>query len=539
MKRKKVLSIIYSLIITTLIIIGTSFILTGNFKAITKYPILFLISSGLLYKIINEITIYLYDKLDEKREKNLDIKKSKFNTLLKEKPFIFSLIFILLCWLIYLIAFYPGILSPDPSYQILQYFGIDNKYSYYSILIDKSVILTNHHPVIHTILLGSCIKIGIKLFNSFNTGLFIYTLIQTFILAATLSYTIKFMKEINVNEKYRKLCLFIYALVPVFPLYALSPVKDVIFGCLIILYVISLYKFIKNKCSMNVKDIVREIILIILIMLFRNNGFHVVLLSFPFLFLTSKKNLKKYLLIFLVVISFYFSYNKVILPHFKITNGSVREMLSVPFQQTARYVKEHKNEVTKSEKKAIDKILDYDTIDKRYNPKLADPVKNKFNRYYTNNDLKNYFKVWFLELKKHPITYIQATINNTYGYFYPVETNWYVYIIPKKIVNDFGFDYSFNNLYILRYVLSAIALVFPYIPFIGLFVNIGFNTWILLFMLSYLLYKKNYKSIIYILPSLILLLVCFVSPANTYFRYALPNIFLMPTLFSMFIKEKR
>lgn len=539
MKRKKVLSIIYSLIITTLIIIGTSFILTGNFKAITKHPILFLISSGLLYKIINEITIHLYDKLDEKKMQNLDTKKSKFNTLLKEKPFIFPLIFILLCWLIYLIAFYPGILSPDPSYQILQYFGIDNKYSYYSILIDKSVILTNHHPVIHTLLLGSCIKIGIKLFNSFSTGLFIYTLIQTFILAATLSYTIKFMKEINVNEKYRKLCLFIYALVPVFPLYALSPVKDVIFGCLIILYVISLYKFIKNKCSMKVKDIIREIILIILIMLFRNNGFHVVLLSFPFLFSTSKKNLKKYLLIFLVVISFYFSYNKVILPHFKITNGSVREMLSVPFQQTARYVKEHKNEVTKSEKKAIDKILDYDTIDKRYNPKLADPVKNKFNRYYTNNDLKNYFKVWFLELKKHPITYIEATINNTYGYFYPVETNWYVYIIPKKIVNDFGFNYSFNSLYILRYVLSAIALVFPYIPFIGLFVNIGFNTWILLFMLSYLLYKKNYKSIIYILPSLILLLVCFVSPANTYFRYALPNIFLMPTLFSMFIKEKR
>ena len=539
MKRKKVLSIIYSLIITTLIIIGTSFILTGNFKAITMHPILFLISSGLLYNIINEITIHLYDKLDEKKMQNLDTKKSKFNTLLKEKPFIFSLIFILHCWLIYLIAFYPGILSPDPSYQILQYFGIDNKYSYYSILIDKSVILTNHHPVIHTLLLGSCIKIGIKLFNSFSIGLFIYTLIQTFILAATLSYTIKFMKEINVNEKYRKLCLFIYALVPVFPLYALSPVKDVIFGCLIILYVISLYKFIKNKYSMKVKDIVREIILIILIMLFRNNGFHVVLLSFPFLFLTSKKNLKKYLLIFLVVISFYFSYNKVILPHFKITNGSVREMLSVPFQQTARYVKEHKNEVTKSEKKAIDKILDYDTIDKRYNPKLADPVKNKFNRYYTNNDLKNYFKVWFLELKKHPITYIEATINNTYGYFYPVETNWYVYIIPKKIVNDFGFNYSFNSLYILRYVLSAIALVFPYIPFIGLFVNIGFNTWILLFMLSYLLYKKNCKSIIYILPSLILLLVCFVSPANTYFRYALPNIFLMPTLFSMFIKEKR
>ena len=72
MKRKKVLSIIYSLIITTLIIIGTSFILTGNFKAITKHPILFLISSGLLYKIINEITIHLYDKLDENTKKEME-----------------------------------------------------------------------------------------------------------------------------------------------------------------------------------------------------------------------------------------------------------------------------------------------------------------------------------------------------------------------------------------------------------------------------------------------------------------------------------
>lgn len=539
MKRKKILSNIYSIIITMFMIIGTSFILTGNFKAIINKPILFLLASVILFKIINEITINLYDTLDSKKINNSNLKKSKFNTLFKEKPFIFSLIFILFCWLIYLIAFYPSILSPDPSYQILQYFKIDNKYSYYSILIDKNVIITNHHPVIHTLLLGTCIKIGIKLFNSFNIGLFIYTLIQTFILASTLSYTIKFMKEINVNEKYRKLCLFIYALLPVFPLYALSPVKDVIFACLIILYVISIYKFIKEKGNIKTKSIIKEIIIIILIMLFRNNGFHVILLSFPFLLLLGKKNFKKYLLIFLIVISFYFSYNKVILPHFKITNGSIREMLSVPFQQTARYVKEHKNEVTKNEEKVIDKILDYDTIDKRYNPKLADPVKNKFNRYYTSKDLKNYFKVWFNQFKKHPITYIEATINNIYGYFYPIETNWYVYIKPKMIVNNFNFDYHFNNLYILRYILSAIALVFPYIPFIGLFVNIGFNSWILLFMLFYFIYKKNYKSIIYILPSLILLLVCFVSPANTYFRYALPNIFLMPTLFSMFNKEKR
>ena len=58
-----------------------------------------------------------------------------------------------ICYLIYMIAFYPIIMSKDPSFQILQYFHIDNKYSYYSVLLDKNVIITNHHPVVHTLLL--------------------------------------------------------------------------------------------------------------------------------------------------------------------------------------------------------------------------------------------------------------------------------------------------------------------------------------------------------------------------------------------------
>ena len=538
--RKKAIEYILSFIITLFMIIGTSFIIKGNFKPIINHPVITIFSFLILFKILFEIINYLFDYMDKENKKDNQKKKNKLTQLFDNHPFVFSIITILLLWLIYIIAFYPAILSPDPSFQLLQYFNIDNKYSGYVNLIDKNVIITNHHPVLHTLLLGFLTNIGIKLFSSFNIGLFIYTIFQTIILSSTLSYTIKFMKEINISIKYRKICLLIYSLVPVFPLYALNPVKDVIFGSLIILYVISIYKFVKIKEKINIKDIILEIILMVLITLFRNNGIHVILLSFPFLIFTNKKNLFKFILIFIATLSIYFSYSKIILPHFKITNGSIREVLSVPFQQTARYVKEHKKEVTKKEKKAIDKLLNYDTIDTRYNPKLADPVKNEFNKDYTDKDLKNYFNVWFIELKKHPLTYVEATIENTYGYFYPIETNWYVHINGKKIVNNYGFDYHFNKLKSIRTILGGFAIIFPYIPFIGLIINIGFNTWILLFMLSYMIYRKKYKDIIYLIPSFILLLVCFVSPANTYFRYALPNIFIMPVMLSMFskIKEK-
>ena len=86
---------------------------------------------------------------------------------------------------------------------------------------------------------------------------------------------------------------------------------------------------------------------------------------------------------------------------------------------------------------------------------------------------------------------------------------------------------------ILRTQLSAIGLVFPYIPLIGLLVNIGFNTWVILFLFNYLLYKKKYRDIIWLMPSITTILVCFASPANTYFRYALPYIFSMPLIIGL------
>ena len=92
---------------------------------------------------------------------------------------------------------------------------------------------------------------------------------------------------------------------------------------------------------------------------------------------------------------FYIAYNNVLLPYFKIPNTSIREALSIPFQQTARYVKYHGDDVTEEERKIIDHILEYDTLAENYQPDLSDPVKNKYNKYTTREELKQYFKVWF------------------------------------------------------------------------------------------------------------------------------------------------
>ena len=545
--RKKVFLTFLSILFTIIIVIGNSFYVSDSFKFIEENIIINLIIAIISLAVFYLVFSKIFEILEHKEFKILDklnkskiinkIKKTKLYKLFLKHPFLFSLIFILICWLPYIISFYPSILSPDPSFQIKQYFKIPNKYSTYVVLLDPNVLITNHHPVIHTLLLGTCVKIG-KIINNVNLGFFIYSLIQTLILSSVLAYTIKFMNDLKLSKKYLLFSLVIYSFVPIFPFYAMSAVKDVIFGSLIILYIITIYKLIKCD-DIKIKNIVKIIILLILIILFRNNGIHVIVLSFPFLFFIDKKIRKKIklILIFLVIIIFNYSYNNIILPYFKITPTSVREMFSIPFQQTARYVKYHDREVTKEEKKAIDKLLNYDTLAKRYKSDISDPVKNEFNRYYKKEDLNKYFRVWFKEFTKHPITYIEATIDNTYGYFYPLKTRWFIYYkYYDKVVED-GFDYHYNDLKESRKFLSYYGVSFPYIPVIGLIVNIAFNVWILIFMLVYLIYKKKYKSAVYLIPSYILILVCIASPVNAYFRYALPYVFALMLNLGIFIKE--
>lgn len=539
-KRKKVIVTILSIIYSTFLIVGNSFIKTNSFKYIEKNIFLNIVTYFIYIIIFYYLISTAFNIIDNKKikiPKMKGIKKIHLYELFNKNTFLFSLIFIIICWLPYIISFYPIILSPDPSFQIRQYFKIPNKYSTYSIMIDPNVTITNHHPVVHTLLLGTCMKFG-TIINNVNIGLFIYSIIQILILSSTLAYTIKFLKEKNISHIYLFMMLLVYSLVPVFPFYSMSAVKDVIFGSLIINYIIRMYKLIKDT-DIQVNDYLKTIVLMILIILFRNNGIHTILLSFPLLLLIKKtyKFKLKILTIFLIIISFNYSYNSIILPYFRITPTSVREKLSIPFQQTARYVKEHSEDVTEEEKQIIDKVLVYDTLGERYKGEIADPVKNQFNKYTTKEELNAYFKVWFNQLLKHPKTYFEATINNTYGYYYPLKNNWYIYYKFDSRITDDGFNYHYNNLELSRNILSIYGNIYQFIPILNIFVNIGINVWILIFMASYLFYRKKYNELIYLSPSFVLLLVCIASPVNTYFRYALPYVFALMLNFGLFLKE--
>lgn len=533
--------IFLSVLFSIFTIIGYSYKLVGSWDLCFSKPIFVFLSA---FRFLGYFLLYncvmhkLYNMIKSKKDSNIKVPQ-KIKDLFNKHPFLFSIIIMLICWLPYIIAFYPAILSPDPSNQIKQFFGLDTKYLDSVVLLDESVKLTNHHPILHTVLLGGCTKLGTILFNSTNIGLFMYSIIQIAILLCSLGYTIKYMKKINTPYILRIIALTIYSLVPAFPLYSLSAVKDTIFTSLVIVYMVNIYDLIKyrNKEKYSNKKSLLFAGLLLLIMLMRNNGVYLIVMSFPFLLLIEKKNRIKLALILILPLVLYNRYNDFLLPYLKIPQGSKREVLSIPFQQTARYVKEYEDDLDEDEIDSIDTVLGIDDLASRYDPDLSDPVKSDYNKYTTDEELKEYFKIWFKGLKKHPDSYLQATINNTYGYYYPDTSNWYVYYTYDERLkqNPLVFNYSFNNLDGLRAVLSSYAVTYPYIPIIGIIVNIGFSVWIYMYMFIIFLKEKKYKYLICLAPIVSLVLVCIAGPANTYFRYAMPYVFAMPIMVAIFL----
>ena len=529
-KSFKILSIIYTIIL----IFGYSIHYSSSFKLVfddIQYIILSLIKFVGYYNLFNLLLNMLYEYL--RNLKVDDLKENKIIKKFKKNPFKFSFITLTIVYGIYLIAYYPGVVGYDPSYQIKEVMGIPNFYTE-GVHISGNTLITAFNPVLHTIMIGGFFKLGILL-NNVNLGIFLYTFFQVLFMIFTLSYTIKFLNEEKVPNKILFFILGLYVFIPIFPFYSLSAFKDTYFALFFVLYIIYLYKLIKYDYTK--ADLIKLIIISSMLCLFRNNGIATFILSLPF-FLIFKKNEKYILMTILVVLFVFFSYNFILI-FTKVSPTSKREVLSVPFQQISALVVNKEEIIDNKDKKIINRIIDYDSIKEKYNKELSDPIKNTYRIDATNEELGDFLKVWLKYFTKEPRIYFEATLNNIYGYYYPDEQNWYFYHMKYDVLNNVGFDYHYNKLNFLRDTLYGYGEAFSYIPILNLFVNIGFITWIYLFLIGYLRSCGHKRFILLLLPAFTIILASTLGPVNTYYRYVIPYSFSLPLLLALIYNNTR
>lgn len=549
--------VVLALLLTTFSVVGR-IITTGaiSFSAYQVCKYVFVYSATLL--LIYAALICLFSLISSRRAfgfiDSFDLPANKvFRTLrswYRTHPIIFIWSLIFLCWLPYLIICYPGTTDPNDTLdQLKQFHGIMTPSAKNVQLIDPTVLLNNGHPVLHTILVNGSIAFGDHVLNSQNAGMFLYVLGQTLAFTAALSCLMQALRKLRFPRFLWVMVLLGFCFIPLFPAWSICVTKDAAFTAATTLYLVFLIQGVQNpsRCSERKTWLIGFFAITLLVMLLRNNGLHMVALSAPLFFFVKEVGAKRIaacagaaILLFLMIVT-------VLFPALGISPGSPREVLSIPFQQTARYVYYHGDGVTDEEREAIGNVLAYDELAERYDSPLSDDVKDTFNKDASHQQMSAYFATWFEMGLKHPVLYFEATVLNCYSYFYPGSDTSWVWLqlnswdasgtlidINYKYV-EAGYHLSQNTAFHdARSFLSESYLLFKQTPF-SLPVNMGLCAWAILFCATVFWKEKAYRLLIPCAPFLVLLLVCIASPHNGNIRYALPFIVATPGLLGLVI----
>lgn len=436
---------------------------------------------------------------------------------------------ILLTWLPIIIYSYPGGYCADASYQMQQVLG---RYPYDTI-----------HPLVHTLFIGFFMNFGDIVLGSYNRGLFLQILVQSTIMALVMSYSISVLHKRGVNRIYTLIVLCIYCFAPMYCNFASMTVKDSLFNTWILLYFVFLTEMLaENAFKLTVKRSIQIVLSGLGVMLFRNNGPIVVgsaVLGLLIYYIIKKNiNLKQKLAMISVycilpfVLFFIINMSLTNILDANTING--KEFLSIPFQQTGRYIREYGYDITNDEWEQIGKVLDVSQdIGALYDPNISDPLKRAYVEDCTTADVLSYLLTWAKMFFKHPGVYVEAAMNHFYGWF------------DISLNNAIRYEAYLDIFYPPRWGdktehVNAWLADLRANPLTGWLENIGvYVWWMVILTIRLLMSKKKEKVLIFMFPLYMSLLVCMASPACLLHpRYAFPIVFTIPFLTGALLRSK-
>lgn len=420
----------------------------------------------------------------------------------------------------FILLSFPGNLCWDAIGQIDQVLG--------------NAAFSSHHPLFHTLLMGGILKLAHSATGSYDAGLFLYILLQAVLLAASLAASIAVLAKRGAKFSLLLVIQIIYCITPVYSNVVSTALKDVPYSAMMIGYLICFSLLAENPDRIqNGRFTLCFILLQTGVILFRNNGLYVVCLTgicYFIIFVRKNHPRKRIRLFFSVFGGSVLTAELILILLSQICGaapGSKGEMLSVPFQQTARYLQLYRQDLSQEEKAAIEAVLgDVETVAARYDPASSDPVKALFRKEASAGEIFTYFSVWLRDFFRHPAVYVEAFLVHIYGWFSPSVSNSIRYEAAYDLISQDGLFPNASKILIFYY--RFLERITP----ISILENTGASVWALFFLTFYQKTRNGKTSCIVTLPLWISLLICMASPGFfKHPRYAFPILFTMPFLY--------
>lgn len=345
----------------------------------------------------------------------------------KRRGFLFVLLLLLVSWLPYLLSFAPGSVLDDSLASIMPW--------------TNGTPLTNHHPVVYSLLVGGFVSLSKILPISLNAAVFLYSLVQSVCLAGTLAAMFCRLQRAGARRCVLAAGVAYAMIVPYFPAYAMILWKDPLYSCALLWLSLLLFDAVRKEGGLPDRAWQIKWFLALLGTAFlRNNGaFCLLFMAVALLLSGQRKQFFCTACMTVIVALLFFTVQHTVYPLCHIADTEYTEKIGIPLQQLAATVA-YKGKMGEEEREFLFKIMPEQEWKERYAPCLADKIKwtDGANMEYISQNKRSFWKVWGNLLLKNPAIYLRAYGMDTFGFWAPGVQNRYGYVDLYITENDLG-----------------------------------------------------------------------------------------------------
>ena len=345
----------------------------------------------------------------------------------KRRGFLLVLLLLLVSWLPYLLSFAPGSVLDDSLASITPW--------------TNGTPLTNHHPVVYSLLVGGFVSLSKILPISLNAAVFCYAMVQSVCLAGTLAALFYRLQRAGVRRWVLAAGIGYAMIVPYFPAYAMILWKDPLYSCALLWLSMLLFDAVRKEGGLPDRAWQIKWFLALLGTAFlRNNGAFCLLFMAAALLLSGQRKRFFYTACMTVIVALlFFTVQHTVYPLCHIADTEYTEKIGIPLQQLAATVA-YEGKTGEEEREFLFKIMPEQEWKARYAPCLADKIKwtDGANMEYISQNKRTFWEVWGSLLLKNPAIYLRAYGMDTFGFWVPGVQNRYGYVDLYITKNDLG-----------------------------------------------------------------------------------------------------
>lgn len=539
---KKLLAVFLALVYTVAYIVVGPMVKAQYFSLEEVRPLSFILCFAIC-SAVNILILCVIPKKDHYRIRKINERMSKWLEKFDDRLLFFIVwAFIFIMWLPAYLILYPGVLSYDMISQTTSALG---------------EITNNHHPVLHTWLIRIFMRMGEKLFSSYESGIGLLSLLQMIILSYALSRMVMLLKKkavpilLVIGTAVLSAVWFMNACLSV------TMIKDTLHAAFLVLFCCHFVEIATNPSEYiaRKRNLVLFPIVSFFMCAFRNNGLHIYLFCFAILLvlrISRFRRVKRYLPLIAVVILpviMFKIYTGPVFDALGIEPGQVREALSIPIQQLQRVAVKRVGELTPEQTEMMGYYIDdlewrSWSPGREYDPFISDPAKSCFISSRYEDDPIAFWKFYLQTGKQFSKEYLVAFLSNTLGYWYPgyydfsyvMYDNYAPETFPeplerKSILKSKALEGYYESLCSSDFWRSTWG--------VRIFFVSGFAPWILIFAVVLSWRKKGFfmMTLPLFLPLIAQYGIMLLSPMSS-FRYSWPYYLMLPLTFIAIFTNK-